>query len=124
MPVLAGSAAYAVGEALHWPVGLGRRPLEARAFYGTIAVATAVGMLLNLASIKPIEALYWSAVLNGVVAVPVMIAMMLVARREDVMGRWAIGGGLALLGWAATLIMGLCVIGMLYFSLQPFLVEA
>ncbi len=81
-------------------------------------------MLLNLASIKPIEALYWSAVLNGVVAVPVMIAMMLVARREDVMGRWAIGGGLALLGWAATLIMGLCVIGMLYFSLQPFLVEA
>jgi Mn2+/Fe2+ NRAMP family transporter len=124
VPVLAGSAAYAVGEARQWPVGLGRRPLEARAFYGTIAVATALGTLLNLAPINPIQALFWSAVLNGVVAVPVMAAMMLMARRSDVMGRWVIGRPLQLLGWTATLIMTLCVSGMLLLSLLPRLTGA
>lgn len=124
VPVLAGSAAYAVGEARQWPVGLGRRPLEARAFYGTIAVATALGTLLNLAPINPIQALFWSAVLNGVVAVPVMAAMMLMARRSDVMGRWVIGRPLQLLGWTATLIMTLCVSGMLVLSLLPRLTGA
>lgn len=121
VPVLAGSAAYAVGEARRWPVGLGRRPLEARAFYGTIAAATAVGSFLNLAPIKPIQALFWSAVLNGIVAVPVMAAMMLMARRADVMGRWVIGRRLQLLGWTATLIIALCVGGMLALALLPLL---
>ena len=69
VPVLAGSAAYAVGEARKWPVGLARQPLQAKAFYATIALAVALGSGMNFAAINPINALYWSAVLNGVVAV-------------------------------------------------------
>ncbi len=65
LPVLAGSAAYAVGEALHWPVGLAKKPHRAKAFYGTIAVATVVGGLINFSSIDPMKALFWSAVVNG-----------------------------------------------------------
>jgi Mn2+/Fe2+ NRAMP family transporter len=76
LPVLAGSAAYAVGELFSWRVGLARRPFQAKAFYGVIAAATTIGVGLNFASIDPVKALYWSAVVNGVVAVPVMIAMM------------------------------------------------
>ncbi len=124
VPVLAGSAAYAVGEARKWPVGLDRRPLEARAFYGTIVAATALGTLLNFAPINPIQALFWSAVLNGIVAVPVMMAMMLMARRTDVMGAWPIGRRLLLLGWMATLIMTLCVGGMLFRFLLSFVTAA
>lgn len=110
VPVLAGSAAYAVGEARRWPTGLNRRPLEARAFYGTIVAATLVGMLINFAPINPIQALFWSAVINGVVAVPVMTAMMLMARRRDIMGDWTIGGGLQALGWIATGVLAGCVV--------------
>src|SRR5260370_31779248 len=77
VPVLAGSAAYALGEALGWSIGLSRRPLDAKAFYGTIAVATLIGVLINFIDIDPIKALFWSAVLNGVVAVPLMVVMML-----------------------------------------------
>ncbi len=73
VPVLAGSAAYAVGEALQWPVGLGRRPGRARAFYGAITAATLVGAMLNFTPIDPIRALFWSAVINGVAAVPIMV---------------------------------------------------
>lgn len=124
VPVLAGSAAYAVGEARQWPVGLGRRPLEARAFYGTIAAATALGTSLNFAPINPIQALFWSAVLNGIVAVPVMVAMMLMARRTDVMGGWVIGRPLLVLGWMATLVMTLCVGGMLFLFVTPFVTGA
>src|SRR6185295_6099630 len=72
VPVLAGSAAYAIGEARKWPVGLARQPMEAKAFYATVAFATLIGMGLNFTPLNPIRALYWSAVINGVVAVPVM----------------------------------------------------
>jgi Mn2+/Fe2+ NRAMP family transporter len=71
VPVLAGSAAYAIGEARKWPTGLARQPLQAKAFYATLAVATLVGVALNFTSFNPIQALFWSAVINGVVAVPV-----------------------------------------------------
>lgn len=70
VPVLAGSAAYAVGEARGWPTGLARQPMEAKAFYAVICIATIVGMIMNFTPIDPIRALYWSAVINGVVAVP------------------------------------------------------
>lgn len=102
VPVLAGSAAYAVGEARRWPTGLHRRPMEAKAFYATIVVATLVGMSMNFAAINPIRALFWSAVINGVVSAPVMVIMMLMARRRDIMGDWAIGGWLYALGWLAS----------------------
>ncbi len=112
LPVLAGSAAYAVGEALGWPVGLAKVPYRAKAFYGTIAAATLVGVLLNFTSIDPIKALFWSAVINGVVAVPVMVMMMLMASRSRVMGEFVLGRGLKLLGWLATGVMLLAAIGM------------
>lgn len=119
VPVLAGSAAYAVGEALRWPVGFGRRVQEAKAFYGTVVLATLVGMIINFSQINPIKALFWSAVLNGIVAVPIMIIMMLMASRSDILGRFAIMGGLRFLGWIATGLMVLCVVGMFAGFLLP-----
>lgn len=112
VPVLAGSAAYAVGEARRWPVGFGRRILEARAFYGTVALATLVGMIISLGAVDPIRALYWSAVVNGVIAVPVMTVTMLAAARADIMGAFAVRGPLRLLGWVATACMLLAVLAM------------
>jgi NRAMP (natural resistance-associated macrophage protein)-like metal ion transporter len=112
LPVLAGSAAFAVGEALHWPVGLARKPLQAKAFYGTIAAATVVGGLLNFTTLDPVKALFWSAVVNGVVAVPVMVMMLLMAVRRDVMGDFVLGPALKLMGWLATAAMAIAAFGM------------
>ncbi len=112
LPVLAGSAAYALGEALRWPVGLARLPLRAKAFYGTIAIATAIGVVLNTSPIDPIKALFWSAVINGVVAVPVMVMMMLMAVRASVMGEFVLGRGLRIVGWLATAAMAAAAVGM------------
>jgi NRAMP (natural resistance-associated macrophage protein)-like metal ion transporter len=112
VPVLAGSASYALGEAFGWHVGLSRSPARARAFYGAIAGATAIGVLLNFTPIDPIKALFWSAVINGVVAVPVMVMIMLVATSKAVMGAFTLSRGLRALGWAATAVMGLAAVGM------------
>jgi NRAMP (natural resistance-associated macrophage protein)-like metal ion transporter len=112
VPVLAGSAAYAVGESLGWHVGLTRKPRRAKAFYGVIAAATFVGGLLNFSSLDPIKALFWSAVINGVVAVPVMAMMMLLGSRPDVMGRFTLPTPLKAVGWAATVVMGVAAIAM------------
>ncbi len=113
VPVLAGSAAYAVGEARQWPTGLKRRPKEAQAFYATLVIATLVGMILNFVPIDPIKALFWSAVLNGVAAVPVMVIIMLVSARKDIMGNFIVQGWLKWLGWTATLLMAGVVMAML-----------
>ncbi|MGA9866905.1 MAG: divalent metal cation transporter [Acetobacteraceae bacterium] len=112
LPVLAGSAAYALGEALQWPVGLARKPLRAKAFYGAIAVATAIGMVLNFTPIDPIKALFWSAVINGVVAVPVMVMMMVMAVRGKVMGQFVLSLPLRVMGWLATAVMAAAAVGM------------
>ncbi|PBB28818.1 divalent metal cation transporter [Mesorhizobium sp. WSM3882] len=112
VPVLAGSAAFAVGEALHWKVGLAREPKKAVAFYGTLATAAALGTGIMFTPIDPIKALYWSAVINGICAVPVMIVMMLMAGRADIMGDFPIGGWLRSLGWLSTVAMMLCVVGL------------
>src|SRR6201984_1521238 len=72
LPVLGGSAAYALGEALKWPVGLERKAKEAKAFYSVLAVATLIGLALNFTKIDPIKALVWSAIINGITAAPVM----------------------------------------------------
>jgi len=113
VPVLAGSAAYAVGEARKWPTGLSRQPMEARAFYAVILVATLVGMLMNFTPLDPIKALYWSAVINGIVAVPVMAAMMWLSGSAKVMGTFAVTGPARLLGWLATAVMASAVIAMI-----------
>lgn len=112
VPVLAGAAAYALGEAAGRPVGLARKPRAAKTFYGTIVAATLVGAGMNLTPLDPIEALYWAAVINGVVSVPVMVLMMLMAGRRDIMGGFTISGTLKWLGWAATLLMAASVAAM------------
>ena len=112
LPVLASSAAYAVGESFGWHVGLTRKLGRAPRFYGVVGVATLVGAGLNFTPLDPVKALFWSAVINGVVAVPVMIMMMLLSGREDVMQRFQVRGGLRLVGWAATAVMAAAAIGM------------
>ena len=112
VPVLAGSAAYAIGEGRRWPVGLGRKPKDASAFYAVLAISTIIGIVLNFSPVNPISALYWSAVINGVLAFPVMVLMMVMVRRRDVMDRFVIEGPLYWLGWLATGVMGLSVLGM------------
>jgi NRAMP (natural resistance-associated macrophage protein)-like metal ion transporter len=112
VPVLAGSAAYALGEARKWPIGLARKPKNAKAFYAAVAIATLVGIFINFSPINPIKALYWSAVINGVVAVPVMAIMMLMAVDPKIMGEFAVPLAMRVIGWAATLVMALAVIGM------------
>jgi Mn2+/Fe2+ NRAMP family transporter len=110
IPVLVGSAAYAIGEGRRWPVGLARKPKEAVAFYCVLALSAVVGVVLNFTPIDPIKALYWSAVVNGVLAVPVI--MMLMSARGRIMGRFVIRGPLRALGWLSTLAMAVCVAGM------------
>jgi NRAMP (natural resistance-associated macrophage protein)-like metal ion transporter len=113
VPVLGGSAAYGVGETLKWPTGLDRKPREAKAFYTSIAVATLIGVGLNFTSINPIKALYWSAVINGVVAVPVMAILMLMASEPRIMGEETIGTVLKVLGWIATAFMAVAAVAMI-----------
>ncbi|QDW36382.1 divalent metal cation transporter [Bradyrhizobium sp. KBS0727] len=112
IPVLGGATAYAVGEGRRWPVGLARKPKEAIAFYSVLALSAAIGIALNFTRIDPIEALYWSAVVNGVLAVPVMVLLMFLARRKDVMDRYVIAGPLYWLGWLSTAAMFLSVLAM------------
>jgi len=112
VPVLAGSAAYAVGEAFGWHVGLARKLRRAPAFYAVIVLAMIVGAALNFTPIDPIKALFWTAVINGVVAVPVMVLMMLIGGRIDVMGRFTLGRGLTAVGWLATGVMAVAVAAM------------
>jgi NRAMP (natural resistance-associated macrophage protein)-like metal ion transporter len=109
IPVLAGSAAYAVGEALRWPTGLSRKPRKAKAFYLTIAVATLLGIGVTFTNIDPIKALFWSAVINGIVAVPVMVIMMVMASQRRIMGQFILPRGLAAMGWLASAVMAVAV---------------
>jgi NRAMP (natural resistance-associated macrophage protein)-like metal ion transporter len=112
IPVLAGAAAYAVGEGRRWPVGLARKPKKAVAFYSVLALSAAIGVALNFTPINPIAALYWSAVINGILAVPVMVLLMIMVRRHDVMGRFVVRGPLYWLGWLSTAVMMAAVAGM------------
>jgi Mn2+/Fe2+ NRAMP family transporter len=116
LPVLGGSAAYALGEALKWPVGLERKAKEAKAFYSVLAVSTLIGLALNFTKIDPIKALVWSAIINGITAAPVMCFTMLLANRRKVMGEFTLPLYLKILGWLGTAIMALAAIGMLLTS--------
>jgi NRAMP (natural resistance-associated macrophage protein)-like metal ion transporter len=115
LPVLAGSAAYAFGESQGWKCGLENKPWEAIGFYGVIAAATLLGLIIEFSPIDPIQALFWSAVINGFVAVPIMAAMMVVANRRDQMGRFTVSTPVLVFGWGATVVMGLAVAAMLIF---------
>jgi len=112
VPVLAGSAAYAVAESFQWSMGLGLKLLQASGFYAIVSIATILGVALNFTPIDPIKALFWSSVINGVVAVPIMVVMMLMAMRSDIMGPFVITRRLKILGWLATAIMAIVVFAM------------
>ena len=112
LPVLAGSAAYALGEVFGWHVGLARKPRRAKAFYAAIGVAGAIGIILNFVHLDPIRALFWSAVINGVTAVPIMVMIMLLASRKAAMGAFKLRGVLKYVGWLATAVMTAAAIGM------------
>jgi Mn2+/Fe2+ NRAMP family transporter len=105
VPVLAGSAAYAVTEMAGVAGSLDAKPMRARLFYATIAVTTLLGASLNYVGIDPARALYWAAVVNGVLAAPLMAAMMLIVRNPHAMGRLTLGRTATLLGWGATAVM-------------------
>jgi Mn2+/Fe2+ NRAMP family transporter len=113
VPVLAASAAYAVGETMRWTSSLESKPMQARRFYAVIAIATLAGTAMNFVHINPIKALFWTAVINGVIAVPMLAAVMLVAAKETAMGKFAISGTLQAMGWLTTFVMAACVVGMI-----------
>jgi NRAMP (natural resistance-associated macrophage protein)-like metal ion transporter len=113
VPVLAGSAAYAVAETFRWKHGLDLKPHQARGFYAIVAVATAGGVLLNFIGIDPIRALVWAAVINGVAAVPIMAVMMLLATDSRVLGKFAVRSWLKVAGWLAMATMAAAVAAML-----------
>ncbi|MGN6057603.1 MAG: NRAMP family divalent metal transporter [Sphingomicrobium sp.] len=113
VPVLAGSAAFAVSETRGWKEGLEYKPQEAMRFYAIIAGATFIGVAMDWANVNPIQALFWSAVLNGVCAAPIMVAMMIVAHRPKIMGRFTERLPLMIFGWAAAAVMGVASIAML-----------
>jgi NRAMP (natural resistance-associated macrophage protein)-like metal ion transporter len=113
VPVLAGSAAYAVGEAFSLRVGLAYQALEARFFYGFIAFATALGTALVFSPIDPIKALFWSAVINGAVAGPIIVMMVVLGSRRSVMGKLVLPKSLVVLGLITAVLMVGATIGML-----------
>ena len=112
VPVLAGSAAYAVADSSEWRQGLDRKWFQARRFYAIIALATLGGVALVFSPIDPIQALIWSAVINGVIAVPIMAVMMMMAVRPELMGPFVIKRRLQVLGWVATAVMLVAVVVM------------
>jgi len=116
VPVLAGSAAYCVSEAFGWPATLEAKAPDAVGFYGIIAGATIVGLALGYTPIDPIQMLVWSAVLNGIVAVPIMAVMMVLVTRLSVMGRFSAKPVLTLFGWAGTALMAVTVVALIWSS--------
>jgi Mn2+/Fe2+ NRAMP family transporter len=114
VPVLAGSAAYAVTETMEWRSGLDKKLHEAKEFYAIVAIATLGGVVLNFTPVDPIKALLWSAVVNCVIAVPIMVVMMLLGARPAIMGHFVIGKRLRVMGWLATTLMALAVVAMIW----------
>jgi len=112
VPVLAGSAAYAVAESLRWPIGLGLTLAQARGFYLILSCSTMLGVAIDFSGIDSIRMLLWAAMVNGVISVPIMAVMMLLAVKPAVMGPFVIGARLRLLGWLATSVMAAAVAAM------------
>jgi Mn2+/Fe2+ NRAMP family transporter len=107
VPVLAGSGAYALSEVMGWKEGLERKATDARGFYSIIAVSVLAGLVIQYSPISPMKALFWSAVINGVVAVPLMVVIILLVSKKSVMGAYTASKTLVILGWIATVVMGL-----------------
>ena len=114
VPVLAGSAAYAIAETFHWKEGLARKLKQAYGFYGVIAFATLAGLLVNFTPIKPFQMLYYTAIVNGVVAPPLMILIMFIGNNKTIMGTHTNSKFSNIFGWIITGAMGLCALGLLW----------
>jgi len=114
LPVLAGASAYALCETRGWKIGLEKKPLEAIGFYTVIALATLLGLAIDYSPLDPIKALFWSAVLNGVIAVPIMAAMMVVASRRSEMGEFVATLSQRIFGWTATVVMAIAGVVMFW----------
>jgi Mn2+/Fe2+ NRAMP family transporter len=112
VPVLAGSGAYALSEAMGWKEGLERKVSDARGFYSIIALSVLAGLAIQYSPIRPMKALFWSAVVNGVVAVPLMAVIILLVSKPAVMGPYTASRPLIVLGWSATAIMGVAAMAM------------
>ena len=113
VPVLAGSAAYAIGESQGWKTGLNEKPWEAAGFYAVIGAATLLGIGMDWSPLDPMRLLFWSAVINGVVAAPIMAALMFIVSRRNPMGHFLAPRWLRFLGWAATIVMSAAAIAMI-----------
>jgi Mn2+/Fe2+ NRAMP family transporter len=112
VPVLAGSGAYALSEAMGWKWGLERKTTDAYGFYGVIAVSMLAGLVIQYSPISPMKALFWTAVINGVVAVPLMVVIIMLASKKSVMGDFTATRSLIILGWIATAVMGAAAVRM------------
>jgi Mn2+/Fe2+ NRAMP family transporter len=112
LPVLAGSAAYALGEVMAWRVGLARKWRRAPAFYGAIVAAMVIGGAINFVHLDPMKALFWSAVINGVTAVPLMALIVHLGQRRAAMGEFTLPPVLRTVGWLATAAMAAAAVGM------------
>jgi Mn2+/Fe2+ NRAMP family transporter len=117
VPVLAGSAAYAIGESRGWTCGLDHKPWEAVGFYGVIAASFLLALVIDAAGLEPFRLLYWSAVLNGVISTPIMAAMMFIAGRRETLGRFVASPLQLTFGWAATGMMGFASLAMLVLTI-------
>lgn len=113
VPVLAGSAGYAVADAFDWRAGFDHDVMEAKGFFGVVAASTVIGTLIDFTDLDPIRALVWSAVVNGVIAVPIMAVMMWLGARQELLGQFTLSRRHRFWGWLATAVMAAAVIGML-----------
>jgi len=112
VPVLAGSVAYAVGEVRGWRTGLEHRPNKAKGFYGIIGLSILLGVAVDLSPLDPIKALFWSAVVNGVITVPILVAVMIVVSRQQQMGKFVATTSQRVIGWATVAMMGVAAVAM------------
>ena len=113
VPVLAGSGAYALSEVMGWKVGLERKLSDARGFYGVICVSVLLALVIQYSPMKPMRALFWSAVINGVIAVPLMVVIIVLVSKKSVMGRFTASKLILVLGSLATAVMGLATLRMI-----------
>jgi Mn2+/Fe2+ NRAMP family transporter len=112
VPVLTGSTAYAIAESFGWKYGLDTKPKQAKQFYAVIAISTFIGALINFIGINPIAALFWTAVINGILAPPLLVIIMIVSNNKKIMGSNVNGRFTNFVGWAATIIMFAAAVGM------------
>ena len=113
VPVLAGSGGYALSEAMGWKFGLERKARDARGFYGVIGISVLAGLVIQYSPISPMKALFWSAVINGVVAVPLMVVIIILVSKKSVMGAYTASRPIIILGWIATAVMSAAAVRML-----------